>query len=73
MSTRAASNAEELTRKDFRLLPNSPGYRAGRDGNDLGADVDFVGPSAAYERWKQTPEYGEWLEEAAQALSALIN
>ena len=27
----------------WRLLPDSPGYRAGPEGKDLGADVDRVG------------------------------
>ena len=40
--------------------------RAGRDGKDLGADVDLVGPGAAYARWKNTPEYQEWLKETGQ-------
>jgi hypothetical protein len=52
--------------EDYRLLPDNPGYRAGPDGNDLGADVDLVGPGAAYERWKKTPEYQQWLKETGQ-------
>jgi hypothetical protein len=36
--------AEQLVPEDFRLLPDTPGYRAGEDGKDLGADVDLVGP-----------------------------
>jgi hypothetical protein len=63
--TRAKSD-EQLTPDDFRLLPDSPGYRAGPDGKDLGTDVDLVGPGAAYERWKKTPEYREWLKETGQ-------
>jgi hypothetical protein len=46
----------------FRLRPDSAGYRAGKDGCDLGADIDMVGPGAAYERWKKTPVYQEWLK-----------
>ena len=51
---------DRLTPDDFRLREDSPGYRAGPDGKDLGADVDLVGPGPAYERWKKTPEYQEW-------------
>ena len=65
MSARAESDPAELTAEDFRLRPDSAGYRAGPDGKDLGADIDFVGPGEAYERWKKTPEYQEWLKETA--------
>lgn len=57
---------DQLTPDDFRLRPDSPGYRALPDGKDLGADVDLVGPGSAYERWKQTPEYQDWLKETGQ-------
>src|SRR5262249_10860235 len=53
----------KFTLDDFRLRPDSAGYRAGKDGKDLGADVDLVGPGPAYERWKQTPEYQQWLKD----------
>jgi hypothetical protein len=56
----------ELREQDFRLLPGSPGYQAGPDGKDLGADIDLVGPGEAYERWKQTPEYEQWLKDTGQ-------
>jgi hypothetical protein len=58
---------ESVTADDFRLRPDSAGFRAGPGGKDLGADVDLVGPGPAYERWKQTPEYRAWLKETAQA------
>jgi hypothetical protein len=57
---------ERVLPKHFRLLPQSPGSRAGKDGRDLGADVDLVGPGEAYERWKKTPEYQQWLKETGQ-------
>jgi hypothetical protein len=57
---------DDIIPDDFRLRPESAGYRAGQDGKDLGADVDLVGPGAAYERWKQTPQYQQWLEETGQ-------
>jgi hypothetical protein len=61
-----AGSPERLLPKHFRLLPQSPGYCAGKDGKDLGADVDLVGPGPAYERWKKTPEYQQWLKETGQ-------
>jgi serine/threonine protein kinase/WD40 repeat protein len=64
---RAAIAPEKITPEDFRLRPDSAGYRAGPDGQDLGADVDLVGPGAAYERWRQTSEYEKWLVETGQA------
>jgi hypothetical protein len=56
----------QITPDDFRLRPDSAGYRAGPDGKDLGADIDFVGPGDAYERWKKTPEYQQWLKVTGQ-------
>ena len=58
-----AARPSKLTPDDFRLRPDSAGYRAGKDGKDLGADVDLVGPGPAYERWKKTPEYQQWLKD----------
>jgi hypothetical protein len=63
---KAAAIPELVTPDDFRLRGDSAGYRAGPDGKDLGADVDLVGPGAAYERWKQTPEYQQWLKDTGQ-------
>ena len=60
---KCAADPEQLTPDDFRLRPDSAGYRAGKDGKDLGADVDLVGPGPAYERWKKTPEYQQWLKD----------
>jgi hypothetical protein len=57
---------EKLTPEDFRLRPDSAGYKAGKDGKDVGADIDLVGPGPAYERWKKTPEYQQWLKETGQ-------
>ena len=56
----------KLQPDDFRLLPESAGYRAGPDGKDLGPDIDFVGPGPAYERWKQTADYQQWLKDTGQ-------
>jgi tetratricopeptide (TPR) repeat protein len=57
---------DKLTPDDFRLAKGSAGYRAGKGGKDLGADVDLVGPGRAYERWQKTPEYRQWLKETGQ-------
>jgi hypothetical protein len=66
----ARADLDQLTPDDFRLRPDSDGYRAGKDGKDLGADVDLVGPGPAYERWKKTPEYQQWLKDTKQAAKA---
>jgi hypothetical protein len=58
--------AETVTPNHFRLRPDSAGFRAGKDGKDLGPDIDLVGPGPAYERWKKTPEYQQWLKETGQ-------
>jgi hypothetical protein len=57
---RLTDHPSSLSLEDFRLLPDSPGHKAGDGARDLGANVDLVGPGAAYERWKLTPEYHEW-------------
>jgi WD40 repeat protein len=57
---------DQITPEDFRLRADSPGYRAGKGGKDLGADVDLVGPGPAYERWKTRPEYQQWLKDTEQ-------
>lgn len=64
--SRTEADLNKLTPADFRLRPDSDGYRAGKDGKDLGADVDLVGPGPAYERWKKTPEYQRWLKDTKQ-------
>jgi hypothetical protein len=61
-----ASNPDAITPAHFRLRPDSAGYQAAKDGKDLGADVDLVGPGAAYEKWKKTPEYQQWLKDTRQ-------
>jgi hypothetical protein len=58
--------AAQLQPADFRLHPDSPGKAEGPGGKDVGADVDLVGPGPAYERWKKTPEYQEWLKDTRQ-------
>jgi serine/threonine protein kinase len=63
---KAKANAAQFAPGDFRLREDSAGYHAGPDGKDVGADVDLVGPGEAYERWKQTPEYQEWLKETGR-------
>jgi hypothetical protein len=61
-----ATEAGTLTPEDFQLRPDSAGYRAGKDGKDLGADVSLVGPGPAYERWRKTPDYQQWLKDTGQ-------
>jgi hypothetical protein len=58
-----APTLEKLPPEHFCLAPQSPGTGAGPDGEDLGVDVDLVGPGPAYERWKATKEYQEWLKD----------
>jgi hypothetical protein len=59
-----ARTPERVSPEDFRLVRGTPGQGQGSGGRDLGADVDLVGPGAAYERWKETPEYQQWLRDA---------
>jgi hypothetical protein len=66
LAGRSTDGAQKLSPEDFRLRHDSAGYRAGKGGNDLGADVDLVGPGAAYERWKRTPGYQQWLKDTGQ-------
>jgi WD40 repeat protein/serine/threonine protein kinase len=49
----------QVTPADFRLHADSPGQ-------GIGADVSLVGPGEAHERWKQTPEYQQWLKDSGQ-------
>jgi len=69
LMVRAQTHLERLVLDDFRLRPDSAGYRAGPDGKDLGADIDLVGPGKAYERWKQTPQYQEWRKDAQELMA----
>jgi hypothetical protein len=64
---KARRTPEQLVPEDFRLRADSAGYQAGKDKKDLGADVDLVGPGKAYEKWKKTPEYQQWLKETGQS------
>jgi hypothetical protein len=64
--TQSITRPERLLPEHFSLRPQSPGYRAGKDGKDLGANIDLVGPGTAYERWKKTPEYQQWLMSTGQ-------
>jgi hypothetical protein len=59
----SARDLEALGADGFRLVPQSPGAAAGPAGEDLGADVDLVGPGPAFDRWKRTPAYQQWLSD----------
>lgn len=72
LAAKIARDLDKVTPDDYRLAKDSPGYRAGKDGKDLGADVDLVGPGPAYERWKKTPEYQQWLKDTEGAATAEI-
>jgi hypothetical protein len=63
---RRAPNAEAVELDGFRLKDQSAGKGAGEGGRDPGADVDLVGPGAAYEKWKKTPAYQQWLKDSGQ-------
>jgi hypothetical protein len=66
LRAKGVATPEKLTPEQFRLAPQSPGTGAGPGGKDLGADVDLVGPGPRYERWKQTPDYQQWLKDTGQ-------
>jgi hypothetical protein len=66
LATRAAFEPKNITPEDFRLRADSAGYRAGHDNEDLGADVDLVGPGPAYQRWKTSLAYERWIEKTRQ-------
>jgi serine/threonine protein kinase len=64
--TKGLATPEQLAASDFRLALSSVGHRAGEDGKDLGADVELVGPGPAYEKWRQSPAYQQWLKDTGQ-------
>src|SRR5262249_38486395 len=67
LRSRTEATLDRLTPEDFRLRVDSAGYQAGKDKTDLGADVDLVGPGKAYDSWKKTPEYLQWLKDTGQS------
>ena len=71
VAERARIAPQRVTAEHFRLDRDSAGYRASADGNDLGANIDLLGPGAAYERWKKIPEYQDWLETARRLMTAI--
>src|SRR5262249_43556847 len=52
---------ENIAPQDFRLQPATPANK------DFGTDVDLVAPGPAYERWKATPAYQQWVKDTNQA------
>jgi formylglycine-generating enzyme required for sulfatase activity/tRNA A-37 threonylcarbamoyl transferase component Bud32 len=69
LTKKAKESPVALVPTDFRLAEGSTGKGARPDGKDLGADVDLVGPGPAYERWKKTPEYRQWLKDTGQGFA----
>ncbi|MDH3282326.1 MAG: hypothetical protein OEQ18_14520, partial [Gammaproteobacteria bacterium] len=72
LQKKAALDPEELVPDDFRLRPDSAGFQTRPDGKDIGANVDLVGPGAAYERWKKTDEYQQWQKETRELIAASV-
>jgi hypothetical protein len=66
LSEQVIEAPQTVSAADFRLRGDSLGKKAGPGGKDLGADVDLVGPGKAYERWKQTPDYQQWLQDTGK-------
>jgi hypothetical protein len=60
------TDLERIHPAHLRLAEDSIGRKAGPDGRDLGADVDAVGPGAAYEAWRKTGDYQQWLKDTGQ-------
>ena len=67
VQSRKTDAPETITAADFRLHANSNGKGSGTAGRDLGADVGNLGPGKAYEAWKKTKDYGQWLVATGQA------
>ena len=63
---KAYTTPRQVTPEDFALAAGSPGKGAGEGGKDAGADVNLVGPGAAYERWRKSPKYRQWRKAAGE-------
>ena len=63
LQKKAQESPAALVPADFRLTKASIGKGKRSDGKDLGADLDLVGPGPAYEKWKQTKGYEQWLRD----------
>src|SRR5262249_818523 len=57
-----ATFGTSLQPESFRLQKESLGQAAGKDGHDLGAEIDLVGPEA-YQRFLKSPQYETWRAE----------
>jgi len=55
---RALDDPSVITADSFRLPTDSPGRKVGPSGRDLGARIEWVGPGAGYEAWKQSAAAG---------------
>lgn len=68
ISAKLVKNIHDLVPADFHLAKRSPSQGVLSNGADLGAEVYLVGPGVAFERWKKTPQYQEWLKKTAAML-----
>jgi hypothetical protein len=57
---RSPADLDRLLPADFRLAAGSTGKGSGPGGRDAGADMEQVGPGAAYDRWRGTADYRAW-------------
>jgi WD40 repeat protein len=60
---------DRMSPDQLRLAPGSVGKNADPSGRDLGADVDALGPGPAYEAWKKTADYQQWLKDCGAAVA----
>jgi tRNA A-37 threonylcarbamoyl transferase component Bud32 len=65
LADRLIKKATEVMAADFLLVPDTPG-KGGPWKLNVGADPDRIGPGPAYERWKKTKEYREWVKTTGQ-------
>jgi hypothetical protein len=69
LTAKLQTTPEKVVPDDFRAVSGSAAHGYGRDGKDLGADVDLVGPGPALERWQRTPGYSQWIKNTEQVLA----
>jgi hypothetical protein len=62
----AEQDLDHMSPTQFCLASGSIGKNADSAGRDLGADVDALGRGPAYDAWKKTADYLQWLKETGQ-------